>query len=317
MGATAMSETGEEKLISVVHNPEWGRNEVDRYEEYETYHRIVYKNGSRERVPKPVIDTRPPFIENPDGSVMREAAFYALMGAPRTEHVKFESSSTFFPSSKADANYRNWFSGGAWLCPQTLPADIGWRWSHFVLTAPPLAFAPYTPPPQVTDPAMLALIPDVSTLSSLPLVSDRARAVLEAQFPDGSYFLPTVITAANGARTERDYFHWVPRHRLFFNKDQVAGKPEPKRTHVWNFLPVFGDEVEWEMIHNAALRAYVQGLPYWGYNFLLRSPIFTRQCFHALKVARLTGLIENTAERSSQHSEQPPYNPWESIGHID
>jgi hypothetical protein len=35
MGRTAMSETGEEKLISVVHNPEWGRNEVDRYEEYE------------------------------------------------------------------------------------------------------------------------------------------------------------------------------------------------------------------------------------------------------------------------------------------
>ncbi len=312
-----MSETGEEKLINVVHNPDWGRNQVDREEEYETYYRIVYKNGVRERVPKPVIDNRPPFIENPDGTVMREAAFYALMGAPRTEHVKFTELDPFFPSSKVDANYRNWFSGGAWLCPQTLPADIGWRWSHFVLTAPPLAFAPYTPPPQVTDPAMLALIPDVFAWPALPLVSDRARAVLEAQFPDGSYFLPTTITAANGARTKREYFHWVPRHRLFFKKDNVEGEPEPKRADVWNFLPVFGDEGQWELIHNAALRAHLQGLPYWGYNFRLTCPIFTSRCFHALKAARLTGLIENTAARSSQHYAEPPYNPWESIGHID
>ena len=312
-----MSETGEEKLISVVHNPEWGRNEVDRYEEYETYHRIVYKNGSRERVPKPVIDTRPPFIENPDGTVMREAAFYALMGGPRTKHVEFESLGPLFPSSNVDPDYLNWFSGGAWHRPQAMPADIGWRWSHIVLTAPPSAFAPYIEAPQVKDPAMLALIPDVFTWPALPLVSDRARAVLEAQFPDGSYFFPTTITAANGARTERDYFHWVPRHRLFFNKDKVAGKPEPKRAAVWNFLPVFGDEGQWELIHNAALRAFLQGLPYWGYKLRLNSPLFTSRCFHALKTARLTGLIENTAERSSQHSEQPPYNPWESIGHID
>ena len=312
-----MSETGEEKLISVVHNPEWGRNQVDRYEEYETYHCIVHKNGAREHVPKPVIDTRPPFIENPDGSVMREAAFYALMGSPRTEHVKFTELDPFFPSSKVDANYRNWFSGGAWLSPQSLPTDIGWRWSYFVLTAPPSAFVPYTPPPQVTDPAMLALIPDVFTLSSLPLVSDRARAVLEAQFPDDSYFFPTTITAANGARTERDYFHWVPRHRLFFKKDKVEGEPEPKRAAVWNFSHTSGGEVQWEMIHNAALRAFLQGLPYWGFHFSLISPIFTSRCFHALKAARLTGLIENTAESVYQHYEQPPYNPWELIGHID
>jgi hypothetical protein len=312
-----MSETGEEKLIGVVHNPEWGNGEVDRYEEYETYHRIVYKNGARERVPKPVIDTRPPFIENPDGTVMREAAFYALMGSPRTKHVQLESYSLMLPSSKAYANYRNWFSGGDWHRPQAMPADIGWRWSHIVLTAPPSAFAPYIEPPQVKDPAMLALIPDVFAWPALPLVSDRARAVLEAQFPDGSYFFPTTITAANGARTERDYFHWVPRHRLFFNKDHVAGKPEPKRAHVWNFLPVFGGEVQWEMIHNAALRAYLQGLPYWGFHFDLISTLFTSRCFHALKAARLTGLIENTAARSSQHYAEPPYNPWESIGHID
>jgi hypothetical protein len=71
------------------------------------------------------------------------------------------------------------------------------------------------------------------------------------------------------------------------------------------------------MIHNAPLRACLQGLPYWGFHFSLISPIFTNPCFHALKAARLTGLIENTAESRYQHSEQPPYNPWELIGHID
>jgi hypothetical protein len=316
MGATAMSENGEGKPISVVHNPDWGNGEVDRYEEYETYYLLVFKNGGRQHVPKEFVDTRPPYIENPDGRVMREAALYALMGS-WAKHVQFESLGPFFPSSKVDADYLNWFSGGAWLCPQTLPAEVGWRWSYFVLTAPPSAFAPYAPPPQVKDPAMLALIPDVFAWPELPLVSDRARSVLEAQFPDGSYFLPTTITAANGARTERDYFYWVPRHRLFFNNDKVAGKPEPKRADVWNFLPVFGNEGQWELIHNAALRAYLQGLPYWGFHFNLRSTLFTSRCFHALKAARLTGLVENTATDRVQHYEQPPYNPWELIGHID
>ncbi len=310
-----MSETGEEKPIKITHNPDWQPTAETVYE-YETHYMVYWKDGSLERVPKPVIDTRPPFIENPDGRVMREAAFYAVMGC-WGKHVQFETPAPFFPSSKADADYRNWFSGGAWLCPQTLPVDIGWRWSYFVLTAPPSAFAPYTPPPQVKDPAMLALIPDVFAWPALPLVSDRARAVLEAQFPDGSYFFPTTITAANGARTEHDYFHWVPRHRLFFKKDKVEGEPEPKRAAVWNFSHPSGSEVQWEMIHNAALRAFLQGLPYWGNNFRLTCPIFTSQCFHALKAARLTGLIENTAESRYQHSEEPPYNPWESIGHID
>jgi hypothetical protein len=317
MGATAMSETGEGKLISVVHNPEWGNGEVDRSEEYETCHVVFFKNGGVQRVPKQFVDTRPPFVENPDGRVMREAAFYALMGSPRTKHVKFESLGHLFPSRKADPDYAKWYSGGAYNSPQTLPADVGWRWKHFVITAPPGAFALYTPPLQVKDPAMLALIPDVFTWTSLPLVSDRARAVLEAQFPDGGYFLATTITAASGGRTERDYFYWVPRHQLFFNEDKVAGEPELKRADVWNFLPSFGDEIQWQMIHNAPLRACLQGLPYWGFHFSLISPIFTNPCFHALKAARLTGLIENTAESRYQHSEQPPYNPWELIGHID
>jgi hypothetical protein len=317
MGATAMSETGEGKLISVVHNPDWGNGEVDRYEEYETCYRVFYKNGAEERVAKPFVDTRPPFIENPDGTVIREASFYALMGSPRTYHVDFASTGPFFPSGKADPDHAKWYPGGAYHHPQALPPDIGWRWSHVVLTAPPAAFAPYTPPLQVKDPAMLALIPDVFTWTMLPLVSDRARAVLEAQFPDGSYFLATAITAANGARTERDYFYWVPRHQLFFNEDKVAGEPEPKRADVSNFLPSFGREKLWQMIHNMPLRAFLQGLPYWGFHFNLSSTLFNSQCFHALKAARLTGLIENTAERSSQHSEQPPYNPWELIGHID
>ena len=107
------------------------------------------------------------------------------------------------------------------------------------------------------------------------------------------------------------------RHQLIFNAEKVAGEPEPKRADVWNFLPSFGDEKQWQMIHNMPLRAYLQGLPYWGFHFDLRSTLFTSRCFHALKAARLTGLIENTAERSSQHSEEPPYNPWEMIGHID
>ena len=311
-----MSETGEEKPIKITHNPDWQPTAETVYE-YETHYMVYWKDGSLERVPKPVIDTRPPFIENPDGTVMREAAFYALMGGPRTKHVEFESLGPLFPSSNVDPDYLNWFSGGAWHRPQAMPADIGWRWSHIVLTAPPSAFAPYIEAPQVKDPAMLALIPDVFTWPALPLVSDRARAVLEAQFPDGSYFFPTTITAANGARTERDYFHWVPRHRLFFKEDKVEGEPEPKRAAVWNFSHPSGGEVQWEMIHNAALRAFLQGLPYWCYNFRLDAPIFTSRCFHALKAARLTGLIENTAAESSQHYAEPPYNPWELIGHID
>jgi hypothetical protein len=317
MGAAAMSETGEEKLIKITHNPDWQPTAETVYE-YETHYMVYWKDGSLERVPKPVIDTRPPFIENPDGRVMREAALYALMGSPRTEHVDFVARGPYFPSGEpADPDGAKWYSGGAYHRPQSLPVDIGWRWSHIVLTAPPAAFAPYTPLLQVKDPAMLALIPDVFTWTSLPLVSDRARAVLEAQFPDGGYFLATTITAANGACTERDYFYWVPRHQLFFNADKVEGKPEPKRALVWNFNHPSGDEVQWEMIHNAALRAYLQGLPYWGFHFNLRSTLFTSRCFHALKAARLTGLVENTAESVYQHYEQPPYNPWELIGHID
>jgi len=312
-----MSETGDGKLISVVHNPDWGNGEVDRSEEYETCHVIFFKNGWVQRVPKQFVDTRPPYIENPDGRVMREAAFYALMGSPRTEHVKFESLGHLFPSGKADPDCAKWYPGGAYHHPQTLPPGIGRRWRHVTLTAPPSAFAPYTPPLQVKDPAMLALIPDVFTWTSFPLVSDRARAALEAQFPEGGYFLATTITAANGARTERDYFYWVPRHQLFFNADKVAGEPEPKRADVWNFLPTFGDEIQWQMIHNAPLRAYLQGLPYWSFHFDLRSSLFTSRCFNALKAARLTGLIENTVADRIQHYAEPPYNPWELIGHID
>ena len=312
-----MSGTRKEELIKVYHDPDG-----NKVHDYESYYVVFFSDGRRHFVLKSVVESLRSFVEEPDGTVMRDASFYALMGSPRGGHVKFVSSTPEIGIRSLDPDHNKWWPVGAdYRVAQPLPANVGVRWKYDIMTAPPMAFAPYIAPMQVTDPAMLAQIPDVFTWTSIPLVSDRARAVLQAQFPDGSYFLATTITAADGTRTERDYFYWVQRHRFEFSSAKIDGEMEPRKSDVWDFDLPSGSYVQWQMIHNGALRAFLQNLPFWGFELKMQSPVFSRRCFHALKAARLTGLVECTAANFDKNSEALPYNwsdyPWEIIGHID
>jgi hypothetical protein len=52
------------------------------------------------------------------------------------------------------------------------------------------------------------------------------------------------------------------------------------------------ERAHFEVIHNAALRAVLQTLPFWSGNLECQQPVYRAVTFRALKAAGLTGLRE-------------------------
>jgi hypothetical protein len=252
-------------------------------------------------------NTFPPIVEDPDGTVVRQSRFYCTIGGTLDGYLSFDrlKESGHFPS----ISDTNWRKGSPYLKPQKLPRGIGFLWRYEVITCDRNAFDRYISDLRITTDDLIDLIPDISAWPPFGLVSARAKEVLEDLFPDGSYFYEMTIQTTQGQPIGRPFYHWVPRHRFFFDYRQSKTKLP---THVWPFhwMAAPDPQTAWELTNNASIRDFLDTIPFWGIGMRLFVPAYTNATFAALKAAKLTGLVEDTRAYGAEP------NWYESIGHI-
>jgi hypothetical protein len=123
--------------------------------------------------------------------------------------------------------------------------------------------------------------------------------VLEGLFPGGSYFWPVTIRSKGGVAIDRPYFRWVQRHQVSFDSDaadameKASGQKLPATTIFSDMFPsIFDERGRYDILHNAALRAVLDDIPFWAGNLKCECPVYRAATFRALKAAGLTGLRE-------------------------
>ncbi|MCA3487132.1 MAG: hypothetical protein IOD05_09330 [Rhodobacter sp.] len=123
--------------------------------------------------------------------------------------------------------------------------------------------------------------------------------VLEGLFPGGSYFWPVTIRSKGGVAIDRPYFRWVQRQQVSFDVDaadameRATGQKLPETTIFSEMFPSILDRRgRYDILHNAALRAVLDGIPFWSGDLKCEYPVYRAETFRALKAAGLTGLRE-------------------------
>ncbi|MCA3454502.1 MAG: hypothetical protein IOC92_07775 [Rhodobacter sp.] len=132
--------------------------------------------------------------------------------------------------------------------------------------------------------------------------------VLEGLFPGGSYFWPVTIRSKGGVAIDRPYFRWVQRHQVSFDVDaadameKATGQKLPETTIFSEMFPSILDRRgRYDILHNAALRAVLDGIPFWSGDLKCEYPVYRAETFRALKAAGLTGLREVRKTEDQYH----------------
>lgn len=198
-----------------------------------------------------------------------------------------------------------------------LPPAVGPLWFREEIQAPPQAFAPFLYDLRVDHDDLIPLIPDITSGGGLGLVSERAVQVLEGLFPGGSYFWPVTIRSKGGVAIDRPYFRWVQRHQVSFDSDaadameKATSQKLPETTIFSDMFPsIFDRRGRYDIMHNGALRAVLDGIPFWSGDLTCEYPVFRAETFRALKAAGLTGLREvrdYDPETSVSHNKRGEY----------
>lgn len=180
-----------------------------------------------------------------------------------------------------------------------LPPAVGPLWFREEILAPPQAFAPFLYDIRVDHDSLIPLIPDITSGGGVGLVSERAVQVLDGLFPGGSYFWPVTIRSKGGAAIDRPYFRWVQRQQVSFDHkaadamEKASGQKLPATTIFSDMFPsIFDRRGRHDILHNAALRAVLDGIPFWAGELKCEFPVYRAETFRALKAAGLTGLHE-------------------------
>ena len=239
----------------------------------------------------------PRFIEEPPELTPRHAAmFYAhcnnTVGDNPFAYVPGRSG---FPTP---IDYPDWMRPSPYLAEVPLPAGIGPLWMYEVITAPPQAFAPFVFDLSVSNDRIIPLLPDICGAMGLGIVSERALHLLEELFPGGSYFWPARILSKGGTPLDRPFFHWVQRHNLTFRNvtantlETEQGRKLPCIPLTYMFHAIYDRRGRYDILHNSALRDFLQTLPFWAGNLTCDAPVYRAETFRVLKAAGLTGLRE-------------------------
>lgn len=235
--------------------------------------------------------------ETPELAPRHEASFYGHIdnhiGINPFEYVNDVRSFGWLPS------YPEWKYPSPWMAEQPLPPEAALLWRYEVMTAPPQAFAPFVRDLRVTDDKLIPLIPDFSGWANLGIISERAMLLLESLFPGASYFWPARIVSKGGTPIDRPMFHWVQRHQIKFlnyqaddlEKERGAKLPRVPLNGV-TFRSFWDARAYYEILHNTALRAVLQTLPFWSGDLKCGKPVYRADTFRALKAAGLTVLRE-------------------------
>jgi hypothetical protein len=239
----------------------------------------------------------PRFIEEPPELTPRHAAMFYVhcsntIGDNPFAYVPGRSG---FPTP---IDYPEWGRPSPYLAEVPLPAGVGPLWMYEVITAPPQAFAPFVFDLRVSHDRIIPLIPDIWGYAGLGIVSERAVHLLEELFPGGSYFWPARILSKGGAPIDRPFFHWVQRHNVTFcnvtanTLEAEQGRKLPSIPLTYMFRAISDDRGRYDILHNSALRDFLQTLPFWTGNLKCEAPVYRAETFCALKAAGLTGLRE-------------------------
>ena len=239
----------------------------------------------------------PRFIEEPLELTPRHAAmFYAscfnTVGDNPVAYLPYTSP---FPTPKKNPD---WMRPSPYLAEVPLPVGVGPLWMYELLTAPPQAFAPWVADLRVSHDRIIPLIPDIWGYAGLGIVSERAMHLLEELFPGGSYFWPARILSKGGTPLDRQFFHWVQRHHVSFLKDEAdhleteQGRKLPSIPLTYMFHAIPDRRGRYDILHNSALRDFLQTLPFWAGDPRCDYPVYRAETFRVLKAAGLTGLRE-------------------------
>jgi hypothetical protein len=262
------------------------------------------------------------FIEETPELVPRhEASFYGhianRIGLNPFEYVPYIAPFGWLPA------YPEWKYPSPWMAEQPLPPEVALLWRYEVMTAPPQAFAPFVRDLQVTSDKVIPLIPDFCGWACLGIISERAMLLLESLFPGASYFWPARIVSKDGTPIDRPMFHWVQRHQITF-LDQEADDLEQERGATLPRVPLNGVTFQsfsnarayYEILHNSALRAVLQTLPFWSGDLSCDQPVYRADTFRALKAAGLTGLREIRSTPARIETESYRINRGEFIAGV-
>jgi hypothetical protein len=145
--------------------------------------------------------------------------------------------------------------------------------------------------------------------------------VLEGLFPGGSYFWPVTIRSKGGVAIDRPYFRWVQRHQVSFDSDaadameKAMGQKLPATILLSERFPsIFDRRGRHDILHNAALRAVLDGIPFWSGDLMCECPVYRAETFRALKAAGLTGLRE--VRKFNRETNESHHRRGEFIGVI-
>lgn len=248
----------------------------------------------------------PLIIEQPSKTVCRPATFYCKMGVTLDGHLSFEhlAKPPYYPPRGILASPEE----SPLFDIQAMPPEVGPQWMHARFLETEENLAQYASDLKLVADYVVEHIPDLFAWPPFGIVSERARLLLDDIDPDGSIFLNVSLTKSDGSPVPGRYFHWIQRNILIPREDRARKPLKPHR------LPFSGPfsrpRVAGELVNKDALRLYLQRLPFWCLHLNFLYPVFSSSCFEELKMAGLTGLVENTAEFAGDRKLH------ESIGHI-
>jgi hypothetical protein len=129
------------------------------------------------------------------------------------------------------------------------------------------------------------------------------------------------IRSQGGTPIDRPYFRWVQRQQVSFDSDaadameKASGQKLPATTIFSDMFPsIFDERGRYDILHNGALRAVLDGIPFWAGNLKCECPLYRAETFRALKAAGLTGLRE--VRKFNRETNESHHRRGEFIGVI-
>lgn len=225
------------------------------------------------------------YREQPDGKVLRKALAYAMYTCPLEGYIGLERKT---PAKPFGQNRPGWEDGPNPL-RKVQPVEVLDHWRYEIFEQDAAAMAPMLTDYKVRD-ERADWLTDIFLWTPMTLIREKVRDFLEDTDPGMNLIFPAGVFKKNsGAEIQEKFYVWLPKRRLFMSRDHVIDTNSKIRSP---FPGTIGTrDIAIEMATNQSLRALVQTLPSFGFNFGPQTA-FNARMFAALKAEKFTGLVE-------------------------